>query len=1117
MATAPVVAPVQGTARKITSVLFGDLVGFTTLSEARDAEEVRELLTAYFEECRAVVDRYGGELEKFIGDAVMAVWGLPVTREDDAERAVRAGLELLERVTALGDRIGLPGLAMRVGITTAEVAVTLGATGQGMVAGDAVNTAARIQSTAPPGEVWVDETTRTFSSSAIAYDDAGSHAMKGKAEPVALWAVRAVVANVGGDRRDDGLEAPLIGRYREVRLIKEVFHGVQESLRPGLLVIDGEPGTGKSRLAWEYEKYVDGLDVNVLWHRGRCLSYGDGVAYYALAEAVRSRIGVLAGDRQDLHGRPLLQAALDAAVPDPSDREWLEPRLAALLGHGSGSSYTREDLFVAWTAFFKYVGAAASAPIVLVIDDAQYADEALLDFLVHLLAAADFPMFVVVLARPELLADHTELVGNRRVTVVHLEPLVAAEMAELLDDLVVGLPETIRSELVARADGIPLFAIETVRSLLDQEVVVVRNGRHELADPSSVDLGALAAPKSLQALIAARLDTLPINERRVVDRASVLGLVFTDQGIAALCEDVPELETALSGLFRREVLRRETDRLSTEFGSYRFVQGAVRQVAYGMLGRRDRKASHLVVATRLGAQLAERSDAYELAPIVAQHYLDAIDAVPSDPDVPELTRAASHHLELAAARAAELGAPREAATYLARTLERCEPGQRLDVRSRLARQLRLSGQHEAAVEHAEQVIEGLDAVGDLLGMAAATEDLARALVYAETDLGRAERVVREMLARMPELPAERSGLEARYDLVGALVSVLLRSGGDGLLEAAQECLVLAELSGDPRRISDSWSVQALAVGDALPHLAALLLEQSAQLAGENHAVRERAVALLNLSSIRTYERVPDAVRFGREAVATGREIGEAVVVAFATNNLSNALLLAGEWDEAGELAGLEELRTYLGVTAEMLVRFLALARATVMPPVAEVLEHSPEDMEDPATMAEFAIIQAFEAVTDGRPDAAALAVAAARQIVATASTTLDVWQSWTFAAEIVRVTGGPNEMTEMLGLADSTTGPLPLGIRAQYERLRAAAGEDGSLTAEAVETAYQDALVRARGWGSVLYEARISDDLGSWLVRQGRSSEATELLDRAREVYALLGAQAWLDMLASRI
>ncbi|HSV37925.1 MAG TPA: adenylate/guanylate cyclase domain-containing protein, partial [Nocardioidaceae bacterium] len=314
---APVATP-RGSARKITSVLFGDLVGFTTLSESRDAEEVRELLTEYFDECRAVISRYGGELEKFIGDAVMAVWGLPATREDDAERAVRAGLELVERVTALGDRIGMQGLALRVGITTAEVAVTLGATGQGMVAGDPVNTAARIQSTASPGEVWVDETTRAFSSSSIAYDDAGSHAMKGKAEPVPLWRVRAVVAGARGDRRDDGLEAELVGRDGELRLVKEFFHRVQETLRPGLLVVDGEAGVGKTRLGWEFEKYVDGFEANVLWHRGRCLSYGEGVAYYALAEAVRGRLAILAGadDQAGADSRQLLTRGLAACVPE---------------------------------------------------------------------------------------------------------------------------------------------------------------------------------------------------------------------------------------------------------------------------------------------------------------------------------------------------------------------------------------------------------------------------------------------------------------------------------------------------------------------------------------------------------------------------------------------------------------------------------------------------------------------------------------------------------------------------------------------------------------------------------------------------------------------------------
>ncbi len=1107
----------QGTARKIASVLFGDLVGFTTLSESRDPEEVRELLTAYFEECRAVVNQYGGELEKFIGDAVMAVWGLPVTREDDAERAVRAGLELVERVAALGDRINVPELAMRVGITTAEVAVTLGASGQGMVAGDPVNTAARIQAAAEPGQVWIDETTRTFTSSAIAYDDVGAHAMKGKAEPVPLWAVRAVVANLGGDRRDDGLEAPLIGRERELRLVKEVFHGIQESLRPGMLVIDGEAGIGKSRLGWEFEKYVDGLDATVLWHRGRCLSYGEGVAYYALAEAVRSRISVLAGDvGDDLEGRPLLQAALAACVHDESDREWLEPRLAALLGHESGTAFTRDDLFLAWTTFFKYVGQTASAPVVLVVDDAQHADEALVAFLEHLLAAADYPVFVLVLARPELLAGHADLAGNRRVTVVHLEALSEGEMAELLDELVAGVPEGVRSELVSRAEGVPLFAIETVRSLLDQDVVVVRDGRHALADPGAVDLATLAAPKTLQALIAARLDTLPEDERRVVDRASVLGLVFTDQGISALCEDVPDLERALANLFRREVLRRETDRLNTEFGSYRFVQGVVRQVAYGMLARRDRKASHLTVAMKLGAELAERSEAYELAPIIAQHYLDAIDAVPGDPDVAELTKAASHHLELAADRAAGLGAPREAAAYLARALERCAPERRLSVQSRLARQLRLSGQHGAAIEHAGQAVKGFDADGDLLGMATATEDLARALVYDEGDLSRAEQLVRDMLGRLPDVPEDPTVLAARFDLVGALVTVLLSTGGTGFAAVAQEALVLGELTGDPRRIADSWSVQALSCSDSLPHLAALLFEQAAELAGEHRAVRERAAALLNLTALKTYEDVPAAIHIGREAIDSGREIGEEIVLAFATSNLSVALLLDGEWGEATVLAELEDVQNFLAFTSDITLRFQAVARGTEQPPVAETVDQAPEDIEDPTVLAEYYVDRALESLAVGRTDAVELALEGARRIVESASTSIDIWSIWIFAAEVVREQEDRESVAELLDLATARGGPLPQGVQTQFARLRAFAGEDGSLTAEAVEEAYRDALTSARAWGAALFEAHVCADLGAWLLRDGREDEASDLLRQAREVYQRIGASRWLDALDGR-
>ncbi|HEY5457307.1 MAG TPA: adenylate/guanylate cyclase domain-containing protein, partial [Acidothermaceae bacterium] len=355
--------------RRVTSVLFGDLAGFTPLSESRDAEDVRELLSRYFGECRTIIGRYGGIVEKFIGDAVMAVWGVPLSHEDDAERAVRAGLELVESTKALGERVGVPGLAMRVGVVTGEVAVTVGATSEGMVAGDAVNTASRVQSVAEPGSVWVDDTTRALTAASVSYMDVGEHWLKGKAEPARLWQARAVVADLGGGQRVDGLEAPLVGREREVRLIKELFHATHESQRPRLVVLDGEPGVGKSRLAWEFEKYVDGLKAITRWHRGRCLSYGDGVAFWALAEALRPRLGLTESDAGDAVAAGL-EASLAEFVPRLEERDWLRPRLAALISGGQAGGFAREDLFAAWTAFLERISQDGDT-VVLVIEDAH--------------------------------------------------------------------------------------------------------------------------------------------------------------------------------------------------------------------------------------------------------------------------------------------------------------------------------------------------------------------------------------------------------------------------------------------------------------------------------------------------------------------------------------------------------------------------------------------------------------------------------------------------------------------------------------------------------------------------------------------------------------------------
>src|SRR5262245_42831761 len=323
-------AAIQSVAeRRLVSVLFADLVGFTSASEKRDAEETRELLSRYFDTCRRLIELYGGTVEKFIGDAVMAVWGTPVATEDDAERAVRAALDLVAAVSSLGDEVGAPELAARAGVLTGEAAVTLGAEGQGMVAGDLVNTAARIQSAAETGTVLVGDATKRTSEASIAYASAGTHELKGKDEPVPLWRALRVTAGRGGALKSAGLEPPFVGRDRELRLVKELFHATADEQRAHLVSVIGIAGIGKSRLGWEFFKYMDGLEEGVWWHRGRCLSYGEGVTYWALADMVRMRARI-AEDEEAGSALRKLADVVEEHISDPEERRFVEPRLRHL-------------------------------------------------------------------------------------------------------------------------------------------------------------------------------------------------------------------------------------------------------------------------------------------------------------------------------------------------------------------------------------------------------------------------------------------------------------------------------------------------------------------------------------------------------------------------------------------------------------------------------------------------------------------------------------------------------------------------------------------------------------------------------------------------------------------
>jgi class 3 adenylate cyclase len=432
---AAVVPGEPATERRLVTVLFADVVGFTALSEARDSEHVRALLSRYFDVCRRLIELYGGVVEKFIGDAVMAVWGAHNATEDDPERAVRAALDLVAAVTALGDEIGIPDLRVRAGVLTGEATVTVGAVGEGMVAGDVVNTAARVQSLAEPGKVLVGDATRRATEPAVVYEDAGEHELKGKIGLHRLWRAVRIVSGARGSLKSEGLEAPFVGRDRELRQIKDLFHACADERRAHLVSVTGIAGIGKSRLVWEFYKYFDGLAQVVYWHRGRCPSYGEGVTYCALADMVRMRCRI-GEDEPDEAVMAKLADVLDNHIGDAEERAFVEPRVAHLLGVGSEGRFEREDLFAAWRLFFERL--ADVYPTVLAFEDMQWADASLLDFVEHLLEwSRNSPLYVITAARPELVEKRpTWGAGKRNFTSLYLEPLGDAAMRELLDGLV---------------------------------------------------------------------------------------------------------------------------------------------------------------------------------------------------------------------------------------------------------------------------------------------------------------------------------------------------------------------------------------------------------------------------------------------------------------------------------------------------------------------------------------------------------------------------------------------------------------------------------------------------------------------------------------------------------
>jgi class 3 adenylate cyclase/tetratricopeptide (TPR) repeat protein len=1079
--------------RRLVSILFTDLVSWTTIAAGRDAEEARDLLSRYFELARVVIERYGGVVEKFIGDAVMAVWGTPVAREDDAERAVRAGLDLVDAVRSLG-----PGIEARAGVLTGEAAVTIGATNQGMVAGDIVNTASRLQSIAPSGTVVVGETTQRAAGMAIVFEPVGDQILKGKTAPVPAWRAVRVVAQRGGVGRSEALEAPFVGRDEELRQLKELFHATAREGRARLVSVIGPGGIGKTRLAWEFLKYVDGLLDRVWWHTGRSPAYGDGITFWALGEMVRGRAGLVETDDEPTT-RARIGAIVREHVKDETEAAWIESALLALLGFESG--IPSAQLFAAWRTFFERL--AASSPVVMVFEDLHHADNGLLDFIDHLMEwSRAAPITVITLARPELLEKRPDWgAGKRSFASIYLEPLPPAEMERLLAGLVPGLPAKAMSAIVARADGIPLYAVETVRMLLAQGRLVPEGGSYR---PTG-DLDDLAVPETLTALIAARLDGLEPVDRALIEDAAVLGQSFTPAGLAAVSgTPAADLEPRLKGLVRRELLVLDVDPRSPERGQYAFVQALIREVAYNTLAKKDRKTRHLAAA-----RFFESLGTDELAGGLAGHYLAAQRLAADDAEADALAAQARIALRGAAERAVALGSHEQAITFLEQALEvTTQPDDRAELHERALASARQGLKPDVILRHAEGALAERQRASDRPAIASAMAARASAIQTFMGDPARALALAEEAWQEFSDLEGTPAGVD---------VMVALSRGSRGTndfvkgLEWIERYMPVAERLG----LLEPTIRGVLGRGTTLlslgrPREALVLLRGAHQLALANDL---REVELNARVLLTFYEQWGDpaaGLALGREGIEIGRRVGSRSYGLQMVGNSSICAFRVGEWEWAG--AQLDEWLS-LDVTANLFVEDYA-DRAILK---AMRGEDSTADIEAAATSRTDITDTQFESYELLAREWAALATGdlrAVRTLADQAVARSDYFAPLALPLAIRAAlwqSDAPGAAAHLATLESSGFWGPTLEADIVLGRAGIAAVEGRGADALA---GYRDALRVYRSLGLAFEAAAAGVDIATLLLTPEREApDVTSAIESAREVLTRLGARPFLDRL----
>lgn len=753
-----------GEERRIITAVFADLAGFTSLTERSDPEDVRERLTTYHTHVREEVERFDGRIEKLLGDGVFAVFGVPTTHEDDPERAVRTALRIQETVERLNAADSSRSLVVRIAVTTGEAVVQMDRTDQDRegIVGDVVNTASRLEAVAPPGGIVVDERTYLATSTAIEYRALSPVELKGKSEPVQIWQAVGAKSRYGV-AIEEQVDTPFIGRDAELSLLVDTFDRVMRERAAQLVTVIGEPGVGKSRLMNEFRRVVDGRPDVVWWRQGRCLPLGEGVTFWAIGEVVKAQAGIFDSD-PPWQAQQKLRDSVYALIDDRSAADWVLSRLAPLVGTEEGESpVERSELFNAWQRYFEAL--ATRNPLILVIEDLHWADDALVEFLDHLIEwTVDTPIVLIATARPELLRNRpTWGAGKLNATSIGLKPLSDNDTKELLASLMPGKLMTVEAQqrLLDRCGGNPLYATEFVRLIVEQ---------------GSVDrVGELALPDSVQAITAARLDLLDVEDRLVLQVAAVVGKVFWSGAVAfVLPISRDAIRVALRRLASRDLIRPIRKSSIEGEDEWIFSHALIRDVAYGQISRSDRAVRHEQIGRWIEATSRDRMT--DVSEVLAHHFAEAM-RLQSDPSS-ELTGRAFSALMAAGTRTKALDARR--AVKFFREAAEVTPSPR-DRGMALLQAGQATGSLDELMEFGERAGEVFEQLGDPENQARAIGLTGQALWW----LGDTDKAG-ESIAVAQELIKDRMESAVGAEVLASLASYHWRTGRPIEAEAVLE-------------------------------------------------------------------------------------------------------------------------------------------------------------------------------------------------------------------------------------------------------------------------------------------------------------------------------------------